>query len=70
MEKAIAAICRLPEDRQDKLAEKLLAAADNATYTLTANEQAAVDEGLADPNAGRFVSDAQVDDLFSKHRPG
>jgi len=68
MEKAIAAIRRLPEDRQDELAEMLLAASDDTEYTLTPDEQAAVDEGLAQAEAGRFVSDAVVGALVSKHR--
>ena len=68
MEKAIAALRRLPEDRQDELAEMLLSASDGAVYTLTPEERAAVEEGLAEAKAGNFVSDATMSALFSKHR--
>ena len=68
MKKAIAAVRRLPEDRQNEVAELMLAASDESVHKLTPDEQKAVDEGLADAEAGRFVSDAAVGALFSKYR--
>lgn len=63
VDKAIDALRSLPEDRQRELAESVIAAAED-TEELTAAEQAAVDEGLAQAKAGEFVSDEEVARLF------
>ena len=63
VDKAIDALRSLPEDRQRELAKSVIAAAED-TEELTAAEQAAVDEGLAQAKAGEFVSDEEVARLF------
>ena len=58
MEQAIEALGRLPVERQDEPAE----------YVLTLEERQAVEEGLAQADAGRFVDATVVEALFFKHR--
>ena len=68
MEKAIQAIRRLPADRQDELAEAMLAAAETPPVEYSAEQLAAIDEGMADADAGRFASDEDVKSLFARFR--
>lgn len=68
MEKAIAAVSRLPKERQDQLAELLLSASTEEPIFVADDERQAIEEGLADANAGRFASKKEVDAFFSKHR--
>lgn len=64
---ALAALERLPVERQDELAESLqLLASAPAGYS--ADHLAAIDEGLADADAGRFASDNDVAALFARYR--
>ena len=68
MEKAIKAIRGLPEDRQDELAEAMLAVAEMPAGGYSAEQLAAIDEGIADAQAGRFASDEDVERLFARYR--
>lgn len=68
MDKAIATIRQLPDARQDELAEAMLAVANMPPVECTPEQLAAIDEGIADADAGRFVSDADVEKLFSQFR--
>ena len=38
-------------------------------YILSADERAAVDEGLAQADRGEFVSDEDMEAFFSRHEP-
>lgn len=69
MDKAIEAIRHLPETQQDELAQAMLAAANMPAVEYTPQLLAAIDEGIADADAGRFVSDDDVESLFSRFRP-
>lgn len=60
VEKAVAALRQLPAERQEELAAAVVAIATLPSRPYSSAEQAAIDEGLADAEAGRFVSD---DDL-------
>jgi predicted transcriptional regulator len=69
LEKALAAMGRWPASRQDEAAEMLLALDRlGATYTASADELAAIDEGLAQAQRGEFASDAEVDAAFRRFR--
>ena len=68
MEKAIKAVSKLPEDRQNQLAELLLAAAVEEPLRITDEERRAIKDGLTDADAGRFAPEARIEALFSKHR--
>ena len=67
MEKAIEALTRLPEDRQEELAEYILSVSEEPAV-LTDDEKAAIDEGMADLKAGRFASDVEVEATFKRLR--
>ncbi len=67
MEKAIEALTRLPEDRQEELAEYILSVSEEPAV-LTDDEKAAIDEGMADLKAGRFASDEEVEATFKRLR--
>jgi len=61
VEQAVAALRALPPERQNELAEAVLQAAANWTpRAYTAEQLAAIDQGLADADAGRFVSDDEL----------
>ena len=68
MDKAIEAVSKLPEDRQDALAEALLNLADRSVYELSAAEREAVEEGLADVEAGRVIGEEEITALFTRFR--
>lgn len=68
LDTAIAAVRDLPEARQDELAEAILAAADVSEQSYTLAQLQAIDEGLADAEAGRFASDEDVERLFARFR--
>lgn len=67
VDKAVAALRKLPEDRQTEIAEVVLAAAETPEI-LTSAEKVALEDGLADANAGRFASDAEVKTAFDRLR--
>ena len=68
LDTAIAAVRDLPESRQDELADAILAAANTADRNYTSAQLQAIDEGLADAEAGRFASDEDVERLFARFR--
>jgi predicted transcriptional regulator len=68
LEQAFEAVRKLPAERQNELAEALEAAADMAPRSYTNDQLAALDEGIADADAGRFVSDTDLAKLFAKYR--
>lgn len=60
IEKALAALRSLSADRQEELAAAVIAVAAAPARAYTAAENVALDEGLADADAGRFISDAEL----------
>ena len=70
LEKAIAAVRALPEQEQDQAAEMLMhlagAAASADVYQVTAQERAALEEGLAQVRRGEVASEAEVAALWKK----
>ena len=68
LEQAIEALRKLPPKRQDELAEVITMVAGEQTAQHTKAQLDAIDEGIADADAGRFVSDLEVSALFAKYR--
>ena len=69
MEKALAAIIRWPAARQDEAAELLLVLDRlGDTYAVSADELAAIDEGLAQAERGEFATDAEIEAAFARFR--
>jgi hypothetical protein len=70
LEDAIAKIKTLSEERQRYAALVLeqIAQSGDSTYELSADERSAVREGLNDLDAGRIVSDADMDAFWRRHR--
>lgn len=69
LEKAIEIVRKLPAERQDEVADVIeMVAAQESTRPFTAEENRAIDEGLADANAGRFATDEEVEELFLRLR--
>jgi predicted transcriptional regulator len=69
MEKALAAISRWPAARQDEAAELLLVLDRlGDTYAASADELAAIDEGLAQAERGEFATDAEIEAAFARFR--
>jgi predicted transcriptional regulator len=68
LEKAIEKIRGLPPARQEYAASVLeqIAAAGEGVYSLSDDERAAVREGLADLDAGRIVSDADMTAFWNR----
>lgn len=64
---ALAALERLPADRQAELAEALKRLAEDER-TEDVAFVAAVEEGLRDADAGRFATDEDVADVLSQYR--
>ncbi len=62
---AVEALQSLPQERQDELAEILTDIA-MPTIQYTADEKAAIAEGQADAEAGRFVSDTELQATFAR----
>lgn len=69
LEKAIEKVKNLPEDQQRYAALILeqIASTDDV-YRLTDEARRLVREGLADLDAGRIVSDADMDAFWRRHR--
>jgi predicted transcriptional regulator len=67
--KVMEKIAELPEERQDDAAHLLLAMlANDAIHSELSEEQLReVDEAIADANAGKFASEAEISDVL--HRP-
>ena len=68
LEQAIEALRKLPPQRQDELAEVITMVAGEQATQHTEAQLATIDEGIADADAGRFVSDIEVSALFAKYR--
>ena len=68
IDQAIEAVRKLPRERQDEIADILSAL--SAEVPSTPELLAAIDEGIADADAGRFADPALVDGLFARFRRG
>jgi predicted transcriptional regulator len=70
LELAIERVRKLPADSQEYLAGVLedFAAENEAVYQLSAEENALIDAGVADIEAGRIVSDADMAAFWDRHR--
>ena len=70
MEKALAAVSRWPERRQDEAAELLLALdrLGDTDYVARESELAAIDEALVQIQRGEFATDAEVEEAFARFR--
>ena len=68
MEQAIEAVAKLPDEKQNVLAEMLIEASTETPYQFTKAERLAIDEGLADIKAGRFADDKDVANIFNTFR--
>jgi hypothetical protein len=68
LELAIEAIRRLPAKRQDELDIAMLWVTKPSSDGYCAAQLAAIDEGIADADAGRFASDDDFDKLFARYR--
>ena len=71
LEKALDAVRKLPEWRQEELATVLEAAVREAAVRepadpFTAEQQQLIHEGIADADAGRFATDEEVEELFNR----
>ncbi len=67
MEKALAAVQKLPQKRQDEIAEVILFEA-NDVMILTAEEEAAIQEGLKDTQKGIFAPDDAIANHLARLR--
>jgi len=67
MEKALAAVQKLPEERQDEIAQVILFEASD-TMILTAEEEVAIREGLKDTQKGIFASDDAITNHLARLR--
>jgi hypothetical protein len=69
LDRAIASIRRLPDDRQDDLARLMLqlASEDGSAFPLTAEEEAFFAESLAQEARGEFAADADIRTIWAKH---
>jgi hypothetical protein len=69
LEKALQAVKEWPPDRQDAAAEVLehMNRLATATYELSSEERADLEEALAEARRGEFASDAEVAAMFARH---
>ena len=67
LDQAIAAVRRLPPERQDEIAELLEAVATEAAG-YAPDQLFAIDEGLADAEAGRFADASDIEAIFARFR--
>ena len=65
LEDAIDLLRRLPPDRQAELAEAVVAVA-AIPWPYSPEDHAAIDEGLADAEAGRFVSEEDIRETLAR----
>ena len=70
LENAVEKVKTLSEERQRYAAEVLeqIAAAGDGVYQLSDEERRLVREGLDDLDAGRIVSDAEMEAFWKRHR--
>lgn len=72
LEMAVEAARQLSPEEQDELARTIMEIVNGAegdVYVLSEEEEAAIEEGLAQADRGEFASDEEVAALFSKFRP-
>ncbi len=71
LELVMEQVRKLPVDRQEYLAGVLgeYVAENDGVYCLSDEERALVDEGIADLDAGRVVSDADMTAFWNRHQP-
>jgi DNA-binding protein H-NS len=71
LEQAIEKVKTLSKERQAYAAEVLeeIAAAEDETYQLSAEERAAIEEGLAQADRGEFVPDEEMESFFNSREP-
>jgi hypothetical protein len=69
MTRALEALRKLPDERQDELARLLLriAGEDEPVMELTDEEMAALDESAAQAARGEFATDEQVRAVWARH---
>jgi predicted transcriptional regulator len=69
LEQAVEKLRILPDAMQDELAHMLLqlAGVDQPIISLTAEEEAALDESLAEAERGEFAADEEISALWAKH---
>ena len=67
MEKALAAVQKLPQERQDEIAEVILLEAKD-TMVLTLEEEAAILDGSQDTRKGIFASDDAIANHLARLR--
>ena len=68
-EQAVEAISVLPDDLQDELARALLqlAGVDQPLVELTPEEEAAIEESMAQTDRGEFASEEEIRAIWAKH---
>ncbi len=66
LEQAIEEVRKLSPKRQDELAEVLVSATSKISHT--PEQIQAIDEGIADANAGRFATDEEITKIFGSLR--
>lgn len=69
LERAVEALRGLPAETQDDLARMVLQCVgeDQPQVQLTAEEEASLEESLAQERRGEFASDEQVRAIWAKH---
>lgn len=69
LEQAVEAVSILPDDVQNELARVLLqlAGVDQPLVELTPEEEAALDESIAQAERGEFASDEEIRAIWAKH---
>ncbi len=69
LEQAVETVRALPPEAQDAVARFLLdlAGDDEPALQLTAEEEASLDESLAQAERGEFATDEQVRAIWAKH---
>lgn len=70
LERAVARVRSLPRERQDEIAELLfiLAEQEPGAYQFSDAQLAGIRKGLAEADAGEFLSDDEVKALFRRPR--
>lgn len=66
LERAIDAVRRLSEERQDEIAEGLEIAAQAAHHTYTEEQIGKIRQGIADADAGRFVTEEELSESLAR----
>lgn len=71
LERAVAKLRSLSSARQDEIASMLLLLAeqDADRYAVSDADMARIRQGLAEADAGRFMSEEEVSALFRRFRP-